>query len=189
MTPYLIAIEGLSDLGDLRELDAKTSRSLKIAVNAAVDKARTRLSSDIRSHLNFTQPYLAQRMKVVKRATNSDFEGVIAGRDRPTSLARFLTNSPKRGRAAIVQVAAGASKPMTRAFVINLANGNRGLAMRLKPGEAWKNKKFVRRFEGDLYLLYGPSVNQAMRMVAEDRVDDVAGYLENEFLRLMELDL
>jgi hypothetical protein len=35
----------------------------------------------------------------------------------------------------------------------------------------------------NVYLLYGPSVDQVFRLVADDRADDLAEMVENQFYR------
>ena len=75
---------------------------------------------------------------------------------------------------------------MGRAFVMELRGGNRGLAIRTdgsKPRGAYKPKPIGK----NLFLLYGPSVDQVFRTVSEDVAPDVADELEVEFNRLLDL--
>lgn len=191
MNPYVVAIEGIDSVKMFDELDTKTADNIVRAVNAAVDRAKTRVDRDIRDNLNFSKSYLATRLTVVKRATRGSPEAVIRGSDRPTSLASrtFLKSRPNKRHGPIVEVTPGDSKEIAKGFLIQLSSNFEGLAVRLKPGETLRNKKHLKRLNGNLYLLFGPSVNQAFRMVAEDRVDEIADYLENEFNRLMDVDL
>ena len=75
---------------------------------------------------------------------------------------------------------------MNRAFLMNLRSGNLGLAVRLAPGERIDNKRRMVQMSNGLYLLYGPSVDQVFRSVAEDVSADAGDFLEQEFLRLTE---
>lgn len=186
---YVVVIEGLSDLGALADLDESILRNARNAINKAADRARTSSARAIREQLAFPAQYLNSRLEVSKRATGASLEAVISGRDRPTSLARFVSNrSQKPGKAGVnVQVSASASKRMNRAFLMKLNNGNLGLAMRLKKGERVQNKKQLVKVGEGLYLLYGPSVDQAFGLVAPEQEEATANFLEQEFLRLMDL--
>ena len=63
---------------------------------------------------------------------------------------------------------------------------NLGLALRLRPGESVLNKRQMVQVSGNLYLLYGPSVDQVFRSVAEDIAPEATDILEAEFLRLID---
>jgi hypothetical protein len=94
-----------------------------------------------------------------------------------------------RARAAGVTVTINPGRPVTlkRAFLINLKNGNRGLAIRLRPGEVLSNtigaKLITSGPLAGVALLYGPSVEQVFRTVATDITPALESYLETEFLR------
>ena len=89
---------------------------------------------------------------------------------------------------------------MKRAFLIKLNKGggqtdtqfNAGLAIRLRPGEKIQNKVRQVQLSKNLYLLYGPSVQQVFldnqgSGVAEDMKGEVLDQLEREFLKLLNL--
>lgn len=62
---------------------------------------------------------------------------------------------------------------------------NMGLAIRLKPGESLRNKTGkLTRLAPNVYLLYGPSVDQVFRTISSEMTDEVADYLQQEFSRL-----
>lgn len=98
-----------------------------------------------------------------------------------------------------MSVKPGSIKFMKKAFLVKLRRGtaltetvhNLGLAIRLKPGENIKNKKAMpasktnKNWKG-VFLLYGPSVDQTFRSVAEQMEPEVKAFLEREYLRLME---
>lgn len=190
---YVLVVEGMSSLKDIDDLDEKILLRAQQAINRTADRARVSASRGIRQELNFPAAYLRDRLTVRKRAGGGSLEAVIAGRDRPTSLARFVTNRGKKiGSAGVnVRVAQGVTKAMPRAFLMQLSNNNLGLAVRLKPGASLRNSRGAKRFsqkDGSLFLLYGPSVDQAFRTVLPEQGAEAAELLEREFLRLMGLD-
>lgn len=186
---YLVVVEGLSSLEDIENLDESILRAARNAINRTVDKTRTSSDREIREQLAFPARYLNQRLTVTQRAVGTSLQATISGRDRPTSLARFVRNrSQTPGKAGVtVQVSASASKRMARAFLMKLNNGNLGLAMRLRDGERIANKKQLVKVGAGLYLLYGPSVDQAFSTVIPGQEEQAAENLEREFMRLMEL--
>lgn len=189
---YILAVEGLSSLEDIENLPEEILRNARNAINKAADRARTSSDREIRKDLNFPAHYLRSRLTVRKRASGTNLEAIISGRDRPTSLARFVTSrSPKVGKAGVnVKVSSSVAKRMNSAFVMQLSNGNLGLAIRLKPGARLVGSRAAKRFsnsDGNLYLLYGPSVDQAFQTILPGQEEATAEYLEREFLRLMEL--
>lgn len=185
---YVLIVEGLASLGDIESLDADILRNARNAINKAADRTRTSSDKAIREGLNFPARYLSERLTVTQRAAGTSLQAKISGRDRPTSLARFASNrSQQPGKPGVrVQVGEGA-KLMQRAFLMKLANGNLGLAMRLKEGERIANKKQLVKVGKGLYLLYGPSIDQAFSTVIPGQEEGTAQFLEREFLRLMEL--
>lgn len=202
--PYIIAVDGLESITDIDNLDDAIILAAQQAINKTADQARASAARDIRQQVNFPARYLSGsegRLSVSKRASARNLEAMITGRDRPTSLARFAKNkniaaSQKRGNVS-VEVAPGRSKIIGRktpsstgpaAFLMQLRGGNIGLAMRLKEGETIKSKKYMTKVGKGLYLLFGPSVNQVFAGVAEETTaPEAAAYLEQEFLRLMDL--
>ena len=65
--------------------------------------------------------------------------------------------------------------------VVSAENANIGLAIRLAEGERVKNKNEMVPIGRNLYLLYGPSVGQVYRTVAEKSSDEVSAQLANRF--------
>lgn len=189
---YVIVVEGMSSLEDIENLPEEILRNARNAINKAADRARTSSDREIRKELNFPAQYLRSRLAVRKRASGSNLEAIISGRDKPTSLARFVTSrSPKVGVAGVnVKVSSSVAKRMNSAFVMQLRNGNLGLAIRLKPGAMLTGSRGAKRFsskDSNLYLLYGVSVDQAFQTILPGQEEAAAEYLEREFLRLMEL--
>ena len=60
-----------------------------------------------------------------------------------------------------------------------------GLAIRLKPGETLDNKTQAAtvKLGPNVYLLYGPSVEQVFANVAEARVPEITNQVSNQFFR------
>lgn len=201
-----VFIEGLDELSNIPELDAQVRRAKAAqAINRTATHGRAKIADDIHDQVNFPAGYLKPstgRLTVAQTANPNNLEARVRGRGAPTSLARFAVGNPKPGnRAGVhVMVSPGKARFMRRAFVMKLRAGsgdietksNLGLAMRLRPGETLTNKRFFRRVESNLYLLYGPSVDQIFRAgdgggVASDRADYLSDYMADEFARLIDL--
>lgn len=199
---WAVFVEGLDGLSDVEKATPSVRLAAVRAINKITRDGRVELARLILREVNFPASYVSpsgKRLYVSKQATRNDLEGRITARSRATSLARFVTGTPS-GQGVRVQVSPGKSRYMKRAFLIKLPAGtasvdtkyNMGLAIRLKPGEALKNKRTARRMANGLYLLYGPSVDQVFRAedgdgVANDAAPDLAAKLEREFLRLLEI--
>lgn len=198
MDVYAIAVEGLEELEDLEGLPRRVILAAQRAINRVTERSRTGSARKILKQVNFPARYLSGengRLKIVKKASPSSLEGIIRGKERPTSLAQF-TSSKTIGKAGVrVQVKPGSSIEMKKAFLLRLPQGstltdtkfNLGLAIRLRDGERVQNKKHMVRLAKGLYLLYGPSVNQVFADVAVDQAEESAVLLEREFLRLVDL--
>ena len=201
---YVVAIEGLADTRAINDLPKNILVAAQRAINRTADRSATDARRRTREQVNFPAQYLTgtdsggrQRLGISRRAGDGNLEAVITGRQRATSLARFVTSGVVGKQGVTVQVAPGFARLMRRAFLIRLPAGNQltetkgnlGLAIRLKPGETIQNKRAMIRVKGNLYLLYGPSVDQVFNTVREDVAPDAEQFLAGEFLRLMELDL
>ena len=191
---YIFAIEGLESAEDLPYTDEQIVRAASRAINSSLDRARVLSVREMRRQVRFPQSYLRgddSRLRVTQRASGHRLEGVVAGRRRPTSLARFVTGGGRNRKPVTVEVKPGRATTIKRGFLINLRRGsgglgNQGLAIRTdgsKPDRAYRPKKI-----GDnLWLLYGPSVDQVFQTVRDDISPEVQDHLEGEFLRLLEV--
>jgi hypothetical protein len=148
------------------------------------------LRADIESQVDFPSGYLSQpdRLGVSRKATPNNLEAVITARDRPTSLARFARGQSvanTRGKGVRVQVKPGQAKLLPKAFLVNLNNGNLGLAIRLKDGQSLRNKNDGRmvKLGKNTYLLYGPSVDQVFGDVADGNSSEISRLVSNQFFR------
>ena len=52
-----------------------------------------------------------------------------------------------------------------------------------------QNKRVMLKLKGNLYLLFGPAVDQAFKTIRFDIAPDAERFLGDEFVRLMGLDL
>lgn len=189
---YAIAVEGLASLKDFEAMGGSIRTAARQAINTTLTRGRTASARRIRQQINFPASYLSAssgRLDVSRKASNGNLEGAITGRQRPTSLARFLVGTQSRG--VRVAVHPGQSKRLPRAFLVKLrsgseALGNLGLAIRTK-GERPRSAYKPKRLGKNLWLLYGPSVDQVFRTVAEDVSPELGDFLEKEFLRLVDL--
>jgi hypothetical protein len=197
MSVYLDA-EGLLGFKDyLNGLPEVTTTAARLAINQTVDRKVIPLSrEEMLAQIAFPKGYLNdQRFSASKRATSADLEAIVTARGRPTSLARFLVGAPvpgKRQTGVTVRVKPGESRVMKSAFVVtlkagnllNAENGNVGIVLRTKDGQGVHSKKEqARPFGKNLYLLYGPSVEQVFRDVSDKVTQPVLDYLGDEFLR------
>ena len=180
----------------------KIETALLRSINKTADRARTLASQDIREQVAFPASYLApsaKRLFVSTKATKaSPFEAVISGRDRPTSLARFSNQKPlgggqrHRGGQVAVTVKPGVRRYIKRAFLITLNNSNVGLAVRTDGGPP-NNAYAPKEIGKNLWLLYGPSVDQVLSAASngggiyEEIVPETLDFLNDEFNRQLDL--
>lgn len=192
---YVVAVEGLSSLfEDFDSVSDKIKERAAMAINATARKFRTASSRAMRETVAFPARYLDSstdgKLRVRRMAQAHDLEAAIEGQFDPTSLARFVVGAKTVGRKAPnLRVSPGQATAIPNSFIMKLRSQNVGLAIRLKAGETIKNKHKMVSFskkDTNLYLLYGPSVDQVFRQVAGDVAPDAAEYLEKEFLRLTE---
>jgi hypothetical protein len=186
----VIATKGLTDVAKFfDELPDVALEAAFLAVRDVSEGTGLRLvQKEVERQVNFPKGYVQNgRLTVKRKASRATLEAVISGRDRPTSLARFApgqTVANSRGRGVIVEVHKGSKRNLgKRAFIVNLRNGNQGLALRLKPGEVLRGSDKAVRLDNNLFLLYGPSVDQVFRGVAESEAPVLNDMVQRQFLR------
>lgn len=202
-----LEVNGLAGLERyLTQVPQEATTAARIAINQTAErKGITALREAMEDEVAFPRGYLndPKRFGVTQRATNANLEARIRARSRPTSLARFAGGASIIGNRAAgtdvsVRVNPSRRKSMQGAFLVRLRAGqgpvtddafNLGLAIRLKPGEAVRNKTRMVPFGGGLYLLYGPSVDQVFQTVAVEQSDRLAGLIAEEFLRQLDIRL
>jgi hypothetical protein len=189
-----IASANLDDLiAYYTQLPQVFEQAASLAINDTVSReGMTLIKRDMRDQIAFPSGYLeGGRLSVSRKASPRSLYAIIRGRDRATSLARFAPGqkpSNTRGQALRVQVK-GRGRParvVQRGFLINLKGGNTGLAVRVKSGKLRHSqgaKLMSNGQNGALYLLYGPSVDQVLSGVADDRADDLINMVRSKFLR------
>lgn len=183
------------------EMTERVELALVRALNKVAERSRTRAARSVREQVAFPASYVSpsnRRLWVSRKAKRGAFEAVVEGRGRPTSLATFARGRsqvpgkrPKDGSIAVT-VKPGVTKKIARAFLMTLNNNNVGLAVRtegLPPRGAHKPKLIGK----NLWLLYGPSVDQALMAasdgdgVFEELTPENLEFLEYEFNRQMDL--
>jgi hypothetical protein len=170
------------------------------AANYAANKERVRSARQVKQQINFSARYLSGadgKIQQRKKATPIDPEATLEARSRPTQLARFaLGSNPRRRGGVKVMVSPGDVRTLPGAFFIKLRGGggdltNMGLAVRSSsaPRGAYKPK----RLGTNLWLLYGPSVAQALinrdgKGVWVEDEGDILADMDQEFFRQLKLD-
>ncbi len=206
---YVLAIEGLAQLGFLDETARNVIVAAKRAVNDATRYALRQSSREIRRQVNFPAHYLSGtggRLSITKFATDNELEGRVGGERRATSLSRFVrgrvsTGGGSRAPGVTVEVKPGSAVRLRRAFLIKLRKGsgktdtqfNMGVAIRTKEGQRPTSAYKPKPIGKNLWLLYGPSVDSAFLNlgarggVARQLTPDILKYMEQEFTRQMEV--
>lgn len=189
-----IEADGLQDM--IKYFDAMPDRAnnaASLALNKVVGGTGLTLlrQATQESEVDFPAGYVNNdRMYFAMRSSPSNLEARIGARDQPTSLARFAEpGTPLRKAGVKVTVHRGRTAVLKKAFLLPLKNGNVGLAVRLKAGESFANTTGAREIESartsttQLYLLYGPSVDQVFRGIVEDNLPQVMEMISDEFIR------
>lgn len=165
-------------------------KAASLAINDVAERTALPLArQDILGQVAFPADYLKRpdRLGISKKASPKSLSAKITARDRPTSLARFApaqTPQNTRKTGVRIEVKKGSRKVLKRAFLVNLKNGNIGLAVRLKEGEKIDNKRDeAARLAPNVYLLYGPSIDQVFRDTAQDIEPQITSQLTKQFLR------
>lgn len=193
-----IDLEGLIEFLDSRPEVAR--RAARLAINDTTSrKAIPIFKQAMEMEVAFPTGYInRERFSQTKQATDADLTAIVTARFRPTSLARFAPgqsfDGARRSGGVRVKVSkGGGAKRINKAFFVKLRRGgdtqdgfNVGLAIRLKPGERLLGRRkggASVRLAPDLYLLYGPSIDQVFRDVSVAQSPKVADSLQREFLR------
>lgn len=168
------------------------------AINKTAERMRTRISKEVRSQVSFPASYLAPsagRLTVAEKAKAGHMQAIIRGRDRATSLARFVRGAANKDGVRVSVKGSGGSSRIKRAFIVkNLRGGNTGLAVRTDGGPPDGAHKPTRLGE-NVWLLYGPSVAQVLYGVQNDGgvygeiTGELLDFLNAEFLRLIDLEV
>lgn len=196
-----VKTSGLPDFEDrLAAMPEKAVKAAVLATNAAATKAAVWGKREVISQVAFPKRYLDDKLKVVSKANANNIEAVVRGEFQARSLASFAANKPKTfakfykiAPRLRIKPTSNAGSFGTRMFFLALRQGQRfdeeafnvGLAVRLKKGEQLRNTTGAVKATKipNVYLLYGPSVNQVFQTVAPNIAGDVANYQATEFER------
>lgn len=190
----VITLEGARDLESRFALmPQQAATAARIAINDAAKMALGLARKQIYAEVAFPRGYLNRedRLRVSRPATNQQLEAVVSGRDRPTSLARFVPDGTRVGRkgSTSITVTVKPGQPRVLQGHTRLFNfsGNRLLVLRLKPGQRPSAAYHPRPIFGPnsgMWILYGPSVDQVFRGVADDISPAVTDHARAEFDRV-----
>lgn len=201
MKPLEIEYAAIEDYADLlTSYKEEVPEAAKLALNdVAEGEGLAIYRKAIEAEVDFPPGYITtDRLGVRTRATRDRLSVMISGRQRATSLARFAragqTVQSTRRKGVDVKVSRdGAGGHLGRAWLVRLKRGasrdndffNLGLAIRLEPGERLRNKREVRavQLDSNVYLLYGPSVDQVFRDVMVSDTPVVLDKVRDEFFR------
>lgn len=205
MSMLEVSIKGLPIVQNFfQRFPQQSAIAQRDAINTVGRYAYAESSRLIRQQVNLTQNYLGSaaagnRLKITQRATESRPVLRISANLRAVSLARFAGNrdvaASRRGKGVRITVKPGSSRTLRSAFLVKLRPGtqtiaeqfNLGLVVRV-PKNGTINVANPRRYsrkDPNLFLLYGPSVDQIFRQVREDVEDGVVDRLTAEYLRQM----
>lgn len=174
--------------------------SARLAINTVAGRSGLALiRRAMTDQIAFPTGYLGgDRLSVASYAQPNKLEATIRARGRATSLARFAQGSGLGSKTGVtVRVKKGRTTTFTKGWLVRLKRGasltednyNIGLAVRVNPGESIVNKRSTHQswlVKGKVALLYGPSVDQVFRTVADDVEDELAGMVKSEFYRQFE---
>lgn len=192
-----VEVSAIKALDDFLEAAPETTRqAASLAMNTVIPRSgMSRYKQAMKSQVAFPAGYLESddRFKVTRLSSPARLEAAIEARQRPTSLARFATSGAVGQEGLAVKVSNGHTRRLKKAFLVRLRAGtaldndnfNLGLAVRL-PGGSFRNKKDqsrMVRLAKDVFLLYGPSVDQVFKSVAVTETPFVLDEIETEFYR------
>lgn len=190
-----VIADGFESFRDyLKNFPDRAKTAMRIALNdVSSGEGLKLLRSEIEDEINYPKGYIGRddRLYQRRKALNDRLEAIITGRDRPTSLARFAKAASEGLKVQVKR--RGGGQVLKRAFFVRLRAGaslsndnfNMGLALRVNPGEQIKGKykKASALIFPNVYLLYGPSVGQALTDTADENSGTVADMVIDEFYR------
>lgn len=200
--PTAFTVEGADSslLSDYLRTEFPTAikRASSIAVNDTARYALKVGEEQMLKEVRFPAGYLdePERFWISQYAREDLVEAKVTGRARGTSLKRFALGDPTpastrgvggKGPGVTVEIAPGRVKTISSAFVIALKNGNFGVAVKVKNGSIQgfikKHSFSSAQLANSFYILYGPSVDQVFRSVAQKVAPLVSAELSSEFSR------
>ena len=159
-------------------------------LNTGARRGKTRTVQLVRASLNLPASYVRERVDV-RLAQGQELRAVVTAQKRDVLLSRFAakpvfkgrtkSGTRKRAGASVKVKAGGAVERLPGAFFVKLKGGAEGLAIRDKKGGTYSTGN--RRFE----VLYGPSVNQSLKLFRPQIVSELQQYVEAEMGRRVAL--
>lgn len=167
----------------IRRFPEVAAKAQTLAANDTIRWAKTRSTEAIQGELNVPKAALAgKRFDITQYATPNRPEAVLSAEFSPLNLARFSTVKPGQGVKPRIQVTPGGAVPdLSHSFYIPGPSGGFGLAVRTKG--AMTNSRKARQIGKNLYILFGPSVDQAFRTSMPTLVPQVMDQFESNFYR------
>lgn len=195
-----VDLRGVTDFESFLEATpARARKAMSIAMNDVIGgTGLTRYRLGVTAQVNLSQPYVDERLTFDTRASPDNLVATIIGRQRPTSLARFIVGGAHVGQKGVtVHVNKKGSAPIKSGFVVRLNSGgsitddnyNLGLAVRLRPGQTQVGTKHTSvddmvHLSANVVLLYGPSIDQVLNnTVIDSETPEVTSAVAQEFYR------
>lgn len=191
-----VTISGLASIKDIDALGPAQQRVLQQVINQIATRTRTKSAKMLRDQIAFGARYLsgADGKIAIKPASAGRLAATLSASSEPRNLARFVKGGG-RGRGKVrVEVAPGSSKSLPGAFLLNLNKGSDNALLAVRSPTKPKGAFRPRRLGKSLWLLYGPSVAQALLHsdaqagIWVEIEDDVANALETEYLRRLKVE-
>lgn len=189
----VVSLKGFED--EFAKAPKAATQAARFAINAGARKLASASSKQIRGSITFgaRELYSPANPKAGKisvlLASDSSLEARVRGADRPTLLSRFAVNRPTGKRKIVprVRVSPRKTAELARSWFMRFPNGQVGIAVRLKPGETMRNRKLGNAYplkgSPNAFVLFGPSVEQALGQAAPDNLRAVEKLVNDEFLR------
>ncbi|MCB0056733.1 MAG: phage tail protein [Caldilineaceae bacterium] len=169
----------------------QTTDAVRIAINKAAPKVRTKASSAIRTQVRLAAAYVNEKLTIT-RATRQKLSGAIQTPSRGLLLSKFSTDTqvasdkigwlippavPARGIRVKVKPV-GTPKPLSNDHFYMVLPNSRALAIarrREKPGPKG----------GKIDVLYGPSISQVFNTVRDDVLPEASDIYQEQLLDAM----
>lgn len=193
---FSVTIEGLRSIRDLESLPDKQRAIAARAINQVARNTRAKSSKLLRDQIAFGARYLSGKDGKIESspANPGRLQARLSASSAPRSLARFVKGNPKGRGKVRVEIAPGTLKGLPGAFMLNLNKGSENSLLAVRSATRPKGAYRPRRLGKSLWLLYGPSVSQALLHddgragIWVEIEDDIANALEVEYLRQLKVE-
>lgn len=197
-------LDQIADAVSLFEfVGGNSSDAVRVAINRAAPKVRTKASSAIRTQVRLTAGYVRERLAITK-ATKASLSGAIQTPSRGLLLSKFSTDKnassekvtwlkpppmPPRGIKVKVKPSGG-SKPMGDDYFYMVLPKSRqlGIVRRLTKSEqnaAQASGSGPGSQGGKFKVAYGPSLSQVFNTVRDDVLPEAGDIYQTELLDAM----